>query len=222
MDTNELNDSVTENSSENFDFGSKKRRPKKSQTTTTKTNEEVQTEITKQEPEKKPEETSTATTSSATPQFTYEELVKRLYGMMNQPEGEKEKVKLKPPIVYREGTTRTAWANFPLICSALHRQPDHLMSFFLAEVNSTGAVDGNGRLVFRGRLEQKHVEKIVKGYVKEYVTCHTCKSLETQLEKENRLTFMKCSKCGSKRSVAPIKSGFRATDRASRRAVRQE
>jgi len=198
---------------EAFNFG-KKRRAKKSTKETSNEDSQVPTE-TKQEKVDNLIE-------AVVPQFTYEELVKRLYSMMNQPEGEKQTVKLKPPIVYREGTTRTAWANFPQICAALHRQPEHVMTFFLAEVNSTGAVDGNGRLVFRGRLEQKHVEKIVKGYVKEYVTCHTCKSLETALEKENRLTFMKCSKCGSKRSVAPIKSGFRATDRASRRAVRSE
>jgi len=207
---------------QSFDFG-KKRRTKK--TDKTKTTEEEKVPVKKTEEEKKVDETPTSsvpTQISPPPQFTYEELVKRLYSMMNQPEGASTTVKLKPPIVYREGTTRTAWANFPAICLALRRPPDHVMAFFLAEVNSTGAVDGNGRLVFRGRLEQKHVEKIVKGYVKEYVTCHTCKSLETQLEKENRLTFMKCSKCGSKRSVAPIKSGFRATDRATRRAVRQE
>jgi translation initiation factor 2 subunit 2 len=44
----------------------------------------------------------------------------------------------------------------------------------------------------------------------EYVTCKTCKSHDTLLTKENRIFFMSCESCGSRRSVNPIKSGFQA------------
>ena len=44
----------------------------------------------------------------------------------------------------------------------------------------------------------------------EYVTCKTCKSPDTVLTKENRLYFMTCESCGSKRSVSAIKTGFQA------------
>lgn len=44
----------------------------------------------------------------------------------------------------------------------------------------------------------------------EYVTCKTCKSPDTLLTKENRIFFMSCESCGSRRSVNPIKSGFQA------------
>jgi len=148
--------------------------------------------------------------------YTYEELVARLFGMIQKPE-EKTTVKIKPPIVYKEGTTRTAWANFPQICASINRQPEHVLQFVLAEVASTGSVDGNGRLLIRGRFQQKHMEKILRHYIVEYVQCHTCKSLETKLHKENRLLFMKCDTCCSTRSVAQIKTGFQATTRASRR-----
>jgi len=148
--------------------------------------------------------------------YSYEELVARLFGMIQKPE-EKTTVKIKPPIVYKEGTTRTAWANFPQICQSINRQPEHVLQFVLAEVASTGSVDGNGRLLIRGRFQQKHMEKILRHYIVEYVQCHTCRSLETKLHKENRLLFMKCDTCGSTRSVAQIKTGFQATTRASRR-----
>jgi len=88
---------------------------------------------------------------------------------------------------------------------------------FLAEVASTGSVDGNGRLLIKGKFQQKHIERILRHYILEYVQCHTCKSLETKLHKENRLLFMKCDTCQSTRSVAQIKTGFQATTRASRR-----
>ena len=44
----------------------------------------------------------------------------------------------------------------------------------------------------------------------EYVTCHTCRSPDTLLQKETRLFFLQCETCGSRRSVASIKSGFQA------------
>ena len=44
----------------------------------------------------------------------------------------------------------------------------------------------------------------------EYVTCKTCKSPDTLLTKENRIFFMACETCGSRRSVNPIKTGFQA------------
>ena len=44
----------------------------------------------------------------------------------------------------------------------------------------------------------------------EYVTCHTCRSPDTMLHKETRLFFLQCETCGSRCSVASIKSGFQA------------
>lgn len=47
-------------------------------------------------------------------------------------------------------------------------------------------------------------------HVEEYVTCHTCRSPETNLHKETRLFFLQCETCGSRCSVQNIKSGFQA------------
>jgi len=45
----------------------------------------------------------------------------------------------------------------------------------------------------------------------EYVTCKTCRSPDTELNKgENRLSFITCNSCGSRRSVTTIKTGFTA------------
>jgi len=154
-------------------------------------------------------------------QYTYEELLARLFSMIQRPE-EKVTVKIKPPIVHKEGTTRTAWVNFPQICASINRSAEHVLQFVLAECASTGSLDGNGRLLIRGRFQQKHMERILRHYIVEYVQCHTCKSLETKLQKENRLLFMKCDSCGSTRSVAQIKAGFQATTRATRRTQNKQ
>jgi len=153
--------------------------------------------------------------------YTYEFLAKRVFDLINT-SGEQEKIKytMKPPVVYREGTKKTIWVNFPEICKIMNRQPEHVLAFLLAEVGTTGSIDGNGRFVIKGRFQPKHIENILRRYIAEYVKCHTCKTPETHLKKENRLLFMVCDKCGSIRTVTPIKTGFQATTRSTRRAAR--
>merc|ERR1712115_622925 len=100
------------------------------------------------------------------------------------------------------------------------RQPKHLLSFISAELGTVGAVDGSNQLILKGRFQQKHLENVMRRYIKEYVTCHTCKSPTTILEKEDRIYFLKCMTCQSKCSVQAIKAGFQAVTgkRAATRA----
>lgn len=90
----------------------------------------------------------------------------------------------------------------------LHRQPKHLLDFLLAELGTSGSVDGNSQLIIKGRFQQKQIENVLRRYIKEYVTCHTCRSPDTILQKDTRLFFLQCETCGSRCSVASIKSGF--------------
>jgi hypothetical protein len=69
------------------------------------------------------------------------------------------------------------------------------MNFILSELGATGSVDGDNKLVIKGRFQQKQIESVLKGYIREYVTCHTCRSPNTILTKENRLFFLQCEVC---------------------------
>eukprot|EP00899_Mesostigma_viride_P025739 jgi/Mesvir1/634/Mv17250-RA.1 len=144
--------------------------------------------------------------------YHYEELLDRVFGILraNNPElaGEKRRTNMKPPQVLREGTKRTVFVNFMELCKSMHRQPDHVMAFLLAELGTSGSLDGQQRLIVKGRFLPKVFEGILRRYVNEYVLCNGCKSPDTILHKENRLFFLRCEQCGSSRSVAPIKAGF--------------
>jgi len=148
-------------------------------------------------------------------EYTYEELLKRVFDIMRAKnpamvEGGKRKFVMKPPQVVRVGTKKTSFVNFTEICKILHRQPKHLLAFLMAELGTSGTVDGTNQLIIKGKFQQKHIENVLKRYIKEYVTCHTCRSPETILHKETRLFFLQCETCGSKCSVQSIKSGFQA------------
>ncbi|KAL2846967.1 domain found in IF2B/IF5-domain-containing protein [Aspergillus pseudoustus] len=118
--------------------------------------------------------------------------------------------KIPPPQCLREGNRRTIFANIADICKRMKRSDDHVMQFLFAELGTSGSVDGSRRLVIKGRFQQKQIENVLRRYIVEYVTCKTCRSPDTELNKgENRLYFVTCNSCGSRRSVAAIKTGFR-------------
>ncbi|XP_034027610.1 eukaryotic translation initiation factor 2 subunit 2 [Thalassophryne amazonica] len=147
--------------------------------------------------------------------YTYDELLNRVFNIMREKNpdmvaGEKRKFVMKPPQVVRVGTKKTSFVNFTDICKALHRQPKHLLAFLLAELGTSGSIDGNNQLVIKGRFQQKQIENVLRRYIKEYVTCHTCRSPDTILQKDTRLYFLQCETCHSRCSVASIKTGFQA------------
>lgn len=178
--------------------------------------------------------------------YTYDELLKRVFEIIldknpDMAAGRKPKFVMRPPQVLRVGTKKTSFANFTDICKTLHRQPKHLLDFLLAELGTSGSMDGNQQLIIKGRFQPKQIENVLRRYVqgdlmmqfrvkfmnffpfgryiKEYVTCHTCRSPETILQKDTRLFFLQCESCGSRCSVASIKSGFQAVT-SKRAAIR--
>ncbi|BFZ54402.1 translation initiation factor eIF-2 beta subunit [Savitreella phatthalungensis] len=147
--------------------------------------------------------------------YSYKELLGRLFKVhrANNPDadsGEKRKYTIVPPNVQREGSKKTCFANLADIAKRMHRSSEHVIAFIYAELGTTGSIDGAGRLILRGRYQQKQIETVLRRYIMEYVTCKTCRSPDTVLVKENRLFFLDCEQCNSRRSVQAIKTGFSA------------
>jgi translation initiation factor 2 subunit 2 len=157
--------------------------------------------------------------------YNYSELLDRVVGILhahNPDLIEKKRRNMKPPQLTRVGTKKTLWVNFQEICTMMQRPPEHVFQFFMAELGTEGSIDGNQRLVIRGKYVPKYIESLLRKYIVEYVTCQMCRSPNTELVKDQatRLHFCNCSDCGSSRSVAPIRTGYHATSRADRRAAR--
>lgn len=148
----------------------------------------------------------------------YEELLSRFFDILkqNNPElaGDRSgpKFKIPPPVCQREGSKKTLFANVQDIATVLQRNPEHLIQFLFAELGTSGSIDGEKRLVLKGKFQPKQMESVLRRYIMEYVTCKTCKSMNTELKREsaNRLHFLSCKACGSTRSVSSIKTGYSA------------
>lgn len=150
--------------------------------------------------------------------FSYHDLLSRFFTILttNNPElaGDRSgpKFRIPPPICQRDGK-KTIFANIQEISEKLQRSTEHLIQYLFAEFGTSGSVDGQKRLVIKGKFQPKQMENVLRRYILEYVTCKTCKSINTDLKKEqsNRLLFLVCKSCGSTRSVSSIKTGFQAT-----------
>lgn len=146
--------------------------------------------------------------------YTYQELLGRVFRTLRLQNpalsGDKKKYTMVPPIVQRDGSKKTVFANVLEICKRMHRQPEHVIQYLFTELGTVGSMDGSQRLVIRGRFQPKQIENVLRRYIVEYVTCKTCRSPNTLLTKENRIYFMTCEACGSQRSVSAIKTGFQA------------
>lgn len=148
----------------------------------------------------------------------YADLLSRFFSILraNNPElaGDKSgpKFRIPPPVCLRDGK-KTIFSNIQDISEKLQRSPDHLIQYLFAELGTSGSIDGQKRLVIKGKFLSKQMENVLRRYILEYVTCKTCKSINTELKKEqsNRLYFLVCKSCGSTRSVSSIKTGFQAT-----------
>jgi len=206
-----------------FDFG-KKKKPKKEKKDKKEKADEEEVQLTGVDWEKGPE-------------YTYQEMLTRLYEIVENKcptLGVTKKQVLKPPQTVRVGSKKVAWVNFAEMCQMIKRPPDHVVSFVLAEFGTEGSVAGSataradgagadGQFILKGRYLPKHLESVLRKYIKDYVTCHMCKGADTELDKDSstRLWIVKCNVCGADRTASSIKSGYHSVTKADRRAAKQ-
>ncbi len=115
--------------------------------------------------------------------YTYGELLNRVYELLrskNPDLAPGKRYKLTPPSVFRVGTTRTCWANFAEICTILKRSPEHVMQFFLAELGTDGSIDGSQRLVIKGRYVPRKIESLLRKYIGKSID-HTLRGISSCL-----------------------------------------
>jgi len=55
----------------------------------------------------------------------------------------------------------------------MHRQPDHVIQYLFAELGTSGSIDGNQRLVIKGRFQQKQIENVLKRYISKRSVLYT-------------------------------------------------
>ncbi len=98
---------------------------------------------------------------------------------------------------------RTIVSNFHQIASALRRDPEHLLKYILRELATPGELKSN-ELILGRKINPDTINEKIKDYVNKFVICRECKSPDTQLTKEDQISFLKCTACGAKRPIMSL------------------
>ncbi|VVB83175.1 Translation initiation factor 2 subunit beta [uncultured archaeon] len=129
----------------------------------------------------------------------YEKLLNEAYGKVKKSESSGERFEIPKIEGHFEGK-KTILTNFFQIASHLRRNPEHFQKFILKEVAASGQKEGD-RLVLNMTVPSAKINQKIEQYVKEFVLCEQCGKPDTELTKEDRLSFIKCMACGAKHSV---------------------
>ena len=132
----------------------------------------------------------------------YDELLKRARSQLPSKGLEHKRFEIPKPRSFVIGM-RTIIQNFKEISDTLNRDPQHVLKFLSKEMATAGTLDG-ARALFKGKFGRTTVERLIKRYAEEFVTCPVCKRPDTKIVKEKRLYFLKCEACGARSSIRPL------------------
>lgn len=134
----------------------------------------------------------------------YEKLLKKIQDKVSQNKtGSTSRFELPKVDIMWQGN-RTFFRNFSEFPKILRRDPEKLLQYLSKEFATPAQFTGD-KAVFVGKKDPPEFTALLARYLKEYVECPTCKSPDTRVEKENRVTLLKCEACGAR---SPLKGQY--------------
>ena len=130
----------------------------------------------------------------------YEGLLKRIKDSLGDVKSTtSDRFELPPVDVMWEGQ-KTFLRNFSEFPKVLRRDPDKVLQYLSKEFAVPAERIGD-KAMFIGRRDVDDFTRLFQIYVKDYLECHTCKSPDTKIVKENRIIFLICEACGAKSTL---------------------
>lgn len=127
-------------------------------------------------------------------------MLDRLYTCLAQSTTE-SRTTVDPPKIVVENK-RTCILNYKKICVQLNRDNNHLKEYIENQFSVKSNINANGSLILIGVFKSNNVIAIIKKYISENIACKECKSCLTEIIKENRINYLKCNRCLSKKAIS--------------------
>jgi translation initiation factor 2 subunit 2 len=126
----------------------------------------------------------------------YEELLDKAYEKI--PDNAKKSSRFEIPTVeLRIESRNTFITNFNKIISTLNRGKKHFLGIFLKKAGTMGEIRGQN-LFLKGQYKEQVLNRLIENYTKTYVLCSICKKPDTQIQREGKKYFLKCTACGAR------------------------
>jgi translation initiation factor 2 subunit 2 len=131
--------------------------------------------------------------------MTYEQLLEEAYKKVKQTNTSSERFEIPKIEGHFEGK-KTILTNFYQIASYLRRDPWHFQKFMLKELAAAGQREGE-RLVLNIKVPSTKINQKIEDYINEFVLCKECKKPDTEIIKQDRISFVHCLACGAKHPI---------------------
>ena len=133
----------------------------------------------------------------------YEKLLDEAYKKVKRVSSENgERFEIPKAEGHFEGK-KTIITNFSQISGKLRREISHFQKFILRELATSGQIEGE-RLVLNNKIPSGKINQKMEEYAKEFVLCKECGKPDTEIMREERMSFMRCFACGAKHPVKTI------------------
>ena len=97
--------------------------------------------------------------------------------------------------------SKTIVQNFKEIADRMNRDPHHLLKFLSKELATAATLDG-ARAIFQGVFKVESMRRLLEIYTQRFVICPVCKRPDTNMDRQERFTFLICEACGARSSVS--------------------
>jgi translation initiation factor 2 subunit 2 len=129
----------------------------------------------------------------------YNELLDKAYE--NIPDNVKKSSRFEiPKVEIRIEAKNTYITNFNKIINTLMRDRKHFIGVFLKKVGTMGEIRGQ-QLFLKGIYKEQVLNRLVEQYSKLYVLCKICNKPDTEIQREGKKNFLKCTACGAREEI---------------------
>lgn len=129
-------------------------------------------------------------------EYEYEKLLDKAKKELPEIKKQTERFEIPKVTGHIQGN-KTIISNFSQICSLMGRLPEQVVKFLQRELATPASIDGP-RLVMGRKISSLLINEKIVRFCEDFVLCKECHKPDTQLIREDRILFMKCTACGAK------------------------
>ena len=129
----------------------------------------------------------------------YDDLLEKAY--KNIPENVQQSSRFEiPKVELRIESRNTFITNFNKIINTLNRDRRHFLGVFLKRAGTMGEIRGQ-QLFLKGQYKEQVLNRLIENYTKTYVLCNICNKPDTQIQREGKKIYLKCTACGGREEI---------------------
>ena len=129
----------------------------------------------------------------------YDELIDKAYEKI--PDNVKKLSRFViPKVELRIEAKYTYITNFNKIINTLIRDRKHFIGVFLKKVGTMGEIRGQ-QLFLKGVYKEQVLNRLIELYSKTYVLCRICNKPDTDIQREGKKNYLKCTACGAREEI---------------------